>query len=311
MSDDKKDLPVLFARIEEGKLGHRLVMCAHYGADAQGRTVSQILSDHLSTQEASTVGDGIFVLGSVNEGVVLAHMAGDTIGVGVVAGAIALPIAVPAAAAAFLWSVFDGSRYENRMVRVTIVNCFDQPIVVGPAQMRHGDEFAQCAAGTMSKDGKTFLPTTQRQVPGLQALRIGAAEAFCYGVGMFAYQRHTTASVGMYGTEGTLTFTCADPRFGPNTIGFAFVNGYGTDIRCALAPDMSQFGSLQGDAMAATMDKFHSWAIDDAGTRSTTAIARLLQDGPLARVYACLAGAHSTGRGTFDLVDFVIAFQPN
>jgi len=306
MSDDRKDLPVLFARIEEGKLGHRLVMCAHYGADGSGKTLPQILSDHLSEDEASTPGDGLLVRGSdANQGDVLGHVLGAP---ALLASSI---VGLPLAPVAFLWGVFDENQYENRAVRITIVNGFDQPIVVGPAQMRHGDEFAQCAEGTMSTDGKTFLPSARRAIPGLQPLRIGASKVFCYGIGMFAYQRHTTMSFGAYGTEGVLTFTCADPRFGPHTIGFAFVNGYTTDVRCALAPDMSQFGSLAGDDLVGTLDKFHSWAIDDPATRSTTAITRLLQDGPLARVYACCAGVHESHRQTFDLVDFVIAFQPN
>lgn len=310
MSDEKKSLPIFFARAEHDRLGPQLLRCADIGTDDHGRFFLQILKDHLSKSESRTDGDDLLLIGSeASHGNVAAHVIGIP---AALAGSI---IGMPLAPLAFLYGLFDENQYENRMVRLTVVNCFDQPLVVGPALMKHGDETAQCAIGTMSTDGLTFLPTSHRQIPAKQTIRVGSSSHDCYGVGMFLYERHTTAGIGFYGTEGALTFTCADPKFGPHTIGFAFVNGYAFDVRCALAGDMSQFGSLTADHFDATMAKFHSWSLEDAATRSDRAVASVWPDDPWACVMACFSGAvqthHSGGTKGNEMVDFVIAFRPN
>jgi len=317
MSDEKKNLPVFCARAGNGKLGDQLMSCAHVGMGEHGHYLPDILKDHLTKDESRTVGQSVLTGGDSPEIFatnVLAHVIGAPAVLSVSV------VGLPLAPVAFLYGLFDRAQSENRLVRVTVVNGFDQPINAGPALMRHGDEIAQCAAGYMTDDGKIFIPSTFRQVPGKQVINLGKASFECYGVGMFLFERHTTATFGWYGAEGVMTFSSSDPKFGPHTVGFAFVNGYRFDVRCALAPDLGQYGSLEGDHLEKTMDKYHTAAIDDAKTRSNAWSASVLPSGKSVLARACLSGDAWQGtrpdgdpivEGSNCMVDFVVSFQPN
>lgn len=138
----------------------------------------------------------------------------------------------------------------NTALTVVIINCLMEPLVFGDPWLKHGDQLgypdSSNRVGTWANfqdkwnilhgAGQAGLSRCANQIPAARfhPLKPGS---LLYGAGAFRFAK----SVGLYGSDGAMSFTC-----GSDVMGFSWVvYPGGTRGYAAVAADATSYPSLE------------------------------------------------------------------